>query len=100
MYKWLLWLHETTCRIKRMSIEGTWITMGYELEARGSISGSEKIFLSYVQIDCGIHQTSYPMGTGGSFPLGYSGWGVKLTSRLHLVPRWRFTSTPSHVFIA
>jgi hypothetical protein len=39
-----------------------------------------------VQIGTGVHPASYPMGTGGSFPLGYSGGGVKLTIH-HLVPR-------------
>jgi hypothetical protein len=39
-----------------------------------------------VQTDSGTHPVSYPMSTGVSFS-GESGWGVKLTTHLHLVPR-------------
>jgi hypothetical protein len=38
-------------------------------------------------------------GYWGLFPWGYSGWGVKLTTHIHLVARskneWSYTSTPS-----
>jgi hypothetical protein len=34
-------------------------------------------------------EASYPMGTRGSFPGGQSGWSVKLTTHLHLVPTSR-----------
>jgi hypothetical protein len=37
----------------------------------------------------GVHPTSYPMGTGGSFLRGKSSRGVKLTTHLQLVPRSR-----------
>jgi len=33
------------------------------------------------------HPASYPMGTMGLFPWGYSGRGINLTSHLHLVPK-------------
>jgi hypothetical protein len=35
----------------------------------------------------GAHPTSYPMGTAGYFPGGYSNRGIKLTTHLQLVPR-------------
>jgi hypothetical protein len=45
------------------------------------------------------------MGTGGSFPGGKSGRGVKLTTHLHLVPRSRmrgaiYSSTHQYIFMA
>jgi hypothetical protein len=45
--------------------------------------------LHVVRTGSGVHPTFYPMGTGGSFPGGQSGRGVKLTTHLQLVPRSR-----------
>jgi len=42
----------------------------------------------YVQTGSGAHPDSYPMGIRGSFH-GGKGWGMKLTTHLHLVPRSR-----------
>jgi hypothetical protein len=42
-----------------------------------------------VQTGSGAHPASYPMGTRDSFPGGWSGRGVNLTTHLHLVPRSR-----------
>jgi hypothetical protein len=38
-------------------------------------------------------------GYRGLFPWGLSGWGVKLTTHLHLVPRLRMVSTFFHSLI-
>jgi hypothetical protein len=42
--------------------------MGYGLGSRGSILGMGKIFLFSTASE--VHPESYPMGTGGSFPVG------------------------------
>jgi hypothetical protein len=64
------------------------IMTGYRLDSLGSIPNSARLFLfSSVQTDSGAHTASYPMGTGGSFPKGKSGRGLKLTTHLRLVPR-------------
>jgi hypothetical protein len=44
----------------------------YGLDGRVSIPGREKGFLCWlwVQTGSGAHPASYPMGTGGPFPLG------------------------------
>jgi hypothetical protein len=61
-------------------------------------------FRHRVQTSSGAHPTSYPMGNRGSFPGGTAAGGVKLTTRLHPVPRsenaWSYTSTPQYVFMA
>jgi hypothetical protein len=57
-----------------------------------------------VQKGSGAHPASYPMGTRSSFPGGKAVWGVKLTTHLHLVPRWKnewsYTSIPQYAFMA
>jgi hypothetical protein len=57
-----------------------------------------------VQKGSGAHTASYPMGTRGSFLGGQSGWGVKLTTRIHLVPRSRMLGAippfPQYAFMA
>jgi hypothetical protein len=45
--------------------------------------------LNTVQTGSVVHPASYPMGTGSFFLRGLSDQGVKLTTRLHLVPRSR-----------
>jgi hypothetical protein len=45
------------------------------------------------QTGSGAHPASYPMGTRGSSLRGWSGRGVKLTTHLLLVPRWRMRGT-------
>jgi hypothetical protein len=45
----------------------SWTHERSEFESR---QGQEFSFLHVVQIGSGVHPTSYPMGTGGSFPGG------------------------------
>jgi hypothetical protein len=70
--------------------QGRWI--GYGLDDRGSISGKEQVmdfFLRHsVQSGFAAHPASYQMGTGILSP-GVESRDVKLTTRLHLVPRLR-----------
>jgi hypothetical protein len=49
--------------------------------------GKEFSLLNVIQTISGVHPTSYPMGTGGSFPGGKFSRGMKLTNHLQLVPR-------------
>jgi len=42
-----------------------------------------------VQTGSEAHPASHPMGTGGLLTRDKSGRGVKLTTRIHLVPRLR-----------
>jgi hypothetical protein len=44
-----------------------WTTEGSEFESQ---KGQEFSLLHVVQTGSGVHPTSYPMGTGGSFPGG------------------------------
>jgi hypothetical protein len=44
-----------------------WTTEGSEFESRW---GQEFSLLQVVQTGSGVHSTSYPMGTGGSFSAG------------------------------
>jgi hypothetical protein len=50
------------------------IATGYGLDDQGVgvrvPVGQEFSVLHAVQADCGVHPTSYPMGTGGSVPWG------------------------------
>jgi hypothetical protein len=48
-----------------------WTTQGSEFESR---KGQEFSLLHFVQTGSGVHPTSYPMGTGGSFPGGKAAW--------------------------
>jgi hypothetical protein len=72
-----------------------WTNEGSELESQW---GQEFSFLHVVQTGSGIHPTSYPMGTGGSFP------GVKRPGReadhsptnAQVKKMWIYTSTPLH----
>jgi hypothetical protein len=62
------------------------------LDDRGSRvrfqAGAGNFSLHYrVQNGSGAHPASYPMGTMDSFPGGKAARGLKLTTRLHLVPR-------------
>jgi hypothetical protein len=61
-------------------------TKQWEFEARW---GQEFWLPHVVQTGSGGHPTFRPMGTGGFFPGGKSCRGVKLTTRLQLVPRSR-----------
>jgi hypothetical protein len=51
----------------------------------------------HIKTGSGAHSASYPMGTGGSFPVGKVLEGVKLTTHLQLVPRsksaWGYSFT-------
>jgi hypothetical protein len=71
-----------------------WTTEGSEFESRW---GQEFLLLRFVQTGSGVHPTSYPMGTGGSFP------GVKRPGReadhspptnVDVKKTWIYTSTP------
>jgi hypothetical protein len=57
-----------------------------------------------VRTGSGAHPASYPMGTRGLFPWGYSGRGVKMATHLHLVPRSRMRGyippLPQYAFMA
>jgi hypothetical protein len=56
---------------------------------RVSISCKAEIFLLYsIKNGSGAHQASYPMGTGGSFPVGKASGNLKLTIHFHLEPRF------------
>jgi hypothetical protein len=44
-----------------------WTIEGSEFKSQ---QDQEFSLLHVVQIGCGVHPTSYPMGTGGSFPGG------------------------------
>jgi hypothetical protein len=64
---------------------------------RGRSSSQEFSLLHVVQTGSGVHPTSYPMSTGGSFP------GVKLPGRetdhgpepsAEVKKMWIYTSTP------
>jgi hypothetical protein len=49
-------------------------------------------FLYSVRTGSGAHPASYPV----LFPRGKSGWGVMLTTHLHLVPRSRMVELYFH----
>jgi hypothetical protein len=83
------------------------IVTGYGLDNRGvgvQVPVGSRIFSSPCRPDrSGVHPTSYPMGTGGSFP------GVKRPGREadHSTPvsaevkkMWIYTSTPTNAFMA
>jgi hypothetical protein len=76
------------------------MTEGLEFE---SLYGQEFSLLYVVQTGSGVHLTSYPMGTGGSFP------GVKLPGReadysppasAEVKKMWIYTSIPPYAFMA
>jgi hypothetical protein len=68
------------------------IATGYGLDDQGVgvrvPVGQKSSFLHVVQTGSEVHQTSYPMGTGSSFPGGKAA-GVKLTTHLQVVTRLR-----------
>jgi hypothetical protein len=50
----------------------------------------EEFLLHYcVQTGSGVHSASYSKGSEEFFPQRWSGWGVKLTTLVHLEPRLR-----------
>jgi len=63
---------------------------------RGAVFTSEKL-----PDRLWAHTVSKSVATEAVSP-GQSGWQVKLTIHLHLVPRWRmsYTSTPTYAFMA
>jgi hypothetical protein len=84
------------------------IVLGYGLDDRGSgvrfPAGAGNFSLNHrVQNGSEPHRASYPMGSTGSFLGGKAIEGVKLTTRLHLVPRsknaWSYISTPQYAFM-
>jgi hypothetical protein len=84
------------------------IATGYGLDdQRGGRSSPGRVkkclLLHIVQTSCGVHPTSYKMGTGGSFP------GVKRQGReadhshptsVEVKKMWIYRSTPPCVFMA
>jgi hypothetical protein len=66
---------------------------GFWLDGRGVgvrvPVGAKFSLLHAVQTGSGVHLISYPMGTGGPFPGGWSGTGLKLTTHPQLVQRSR-----------
>jgi hypothetical protein len=64
------------------------IATGCGLDGRG-VGGEDSSPLHVVETGSEAHTASYQMGYGGSFHGGKSGRGVKLTTRLQLVPRSR-----------
>jgi hypothetical protein len=73
----------TAQSVKRLAMG--WTTERLEFESR---KGQEFSFLRSVQPGSGVHQTSYTMGTGGSFP-GVNRPGREADHLLRLVPRSR-----------
>jgi hypothetical protein len=71
--------------------------MGYWLDDLDSNPDKRKFVSLFhsVQAASGARSASYPADTGDDFPWGYSGHGVKLTTELHLVPMWGYTSNPT-----
>jgi hypothetical protein len=62
--KWanrMTWISQSVYRLAT-----GWAKEGSEFESRNG----EEFFLHVVQTGSGFHPTSYPMGTGGSFPGG------------------------------
>jgi hypothetical protein len=70
----------------------------YELSGRVLLPGSGTIFLSSTASRpvLGHNPASYLMGTGGSLPEGCSGWCIKMTTHLNLVPRSRMVDLYLH----
>jgi hypothetical protein len=84
-YSKLIYLHSFR---SRDSVIG--IVTGYGLDDRGVGVRVPVVSLSLLHVvhtGSAFHQTSYTIGTGGSFLGGKSGRGVKLTPHLQLVPR-------------
>jgi hypothetical protein len=58
------------------------------------MSGAGDISLLHsAQTGSGVHSASYPVGTGGCFPWGWSGRDVKPTTHVHLVPRLKMENS-------
>jgi hypothetical protein len=72
-----------------------WKTEGSEFE---SLEGKQFSFLHVVQTGSVAHPTSYPMGTGGSFP-GLQAYNSPPTNA-GAKKMWIYTSTPPYVFMA
>lgn len=67
---WLLRLHETTCRIKKiLSIEEVWITMCYELEGRGIGVQFQARKIYFFLTSRPVVGPTQPNGYRGLFPL-------------------------------
>jgi hypothetical protein len=92
------WLKDTIFNpLKHTNLDSSVGTKtGYGLESRGSVPGASFFFLHSVQTVSGAHQDSYPMDTWGDFLGGLSEWGLKLTTRLHLVSKSRMVELYFH----
>jgi hypothetical protein len=71
-----------------------WLRAGWP--GYDSQQGKEFSLLHSIQPGSSAHPASYPVGSGDSFLLGYSGRGMKLTAHLHLVPRSRMVKLYFH----
>jgi hypothetical protein len=106
------WRHESHCNkhyVKRSKSRDSsvGIALGYGLNDRGSRvrfavgAGNFSLYHRFQNCSC-AHPDFYPVGTRSSFPGGWSGRGVKLTTYLHLVPRsknvpsWRNAQLKKH----
>jgi hypothetical protein len=77
---WTSSVYINICHRSQDSSNG--ISTSYGHDGRGSIPGRSSIFSHSVQTGSGAHPVCYPMGTGGSFPLGKAAeaWSWPLTS--------------------
>jgi hypothetical protein len=81
------------------------LVLGYGLDDRGSNPGRGSEFFSSLPRPDRLWNPPSLLSNGywGFFPRGQSGWGLKLNTNLHLVPRsknaWSYTSTPHYVFM-
>jgi hypothetical protein len=74
--------------------------------ARALLPAGARDLLHSIQTGSVAHPDSFPVGTRGSFPESKAaGWGMKLTTQLHLVTRSRMVElhlyfpTPLHVTV-
>jgi hypothetical protein len=74
------------------------LATGYGFDGRASILGRARDFslLNSVQTGSGAHPASYLMCIGGPFLEGKAAGGLKLTTRLHLVPRSKMVELYLH----
>jgi hypothetical protein len=97
------WLYSRTCLFSFKSHDSSvGIALGYGLDYRGSRvrfpAGAGNFSLHHrVQNVSGGQSASYPMGTRGLFPWGYTG---RPPSSAEVKNAWSYTSIPQYVFMA
>jgi hypothetical protein len=80
---------------------GVEIATGYAMDGRGSNPGSDKIFLFSISSGPALGPNQPPtQWLSGSLSLRGNGWGVKMTTHLHLVPRSRIVELYFHSSIS